>query len=141
MGMLSELTLQNSVFFFRLASFLKSVPIKLSVPGSLSVQPFQTRWKTWVWYLVSMTVLASSLYQILSFFWGVHAQGLTSETAVHVFYFVIARLAMLFFIPMLLMREKAVAMINQLDLVSEISRSKAPQWLLVLTLGESSNDY
>ena len=124
MGTVAELTLQSSVFCFRLASLLKSVPFKLSEPGRLKVQLFQTPWRTWLWYLVSAIVLANSLFQILSFFWTVHAQGLTSGTAIHMFYVFIASVAMLFFVPTLLMPERAAAMINQLDFLNDLSQRK-----------------
>ena len=124
MDILSELTLQNSVSCFRLASFLKTIPFKLSEPGRLSVRLFEAPWRLCLWYLVSTTVLANSLYQIISFFWAINARGLTSETAVHMFYVCIASLAMLYFVPTLLMPKQAAAMINQLDFLHTMSHSK-----------------
>ena len=124
MNKLAELTLKNSVSCFRLASFLKSIPFKLSEPGRLSVQLFQAKWKIWLWYLVCTTVLTNSLYQIISFFWALHSHGLTSDTALHMFYVFIASLTMLYFIPTLLMPKDAAAMINQLDFLNGMSHSK-----------------
>ena len=135
MDSLAELTLQNSVFCFYLGSLLKSIPFEQSEPGRLSVQLYQKRWETWLWYLVSTTVLANSFYQIISFFWALHTHGLTSETAIHMFYVCIASLAMLYFVPTLVMPKEAAAMINQLDFLHSMSHSNGIFTLLTFLEG------
>ena len=123
---LTKLTFQTSLFCFRLATLLKIVPFNLcSSSGRLKVRKYEKQWQILVWYAVNALVLVNSFYQIVSFFWSVEVNGFTSETAVHLFYFCMALMPPLFFTPTLLMRAEAVAVINQLDAVIEISKSKA----------------
>ena len=122
---MTELTFQTSLFCFRLASFLKIVPFNLcSSSGRLKVRLYEKRWKILLWNAVNAFVLANSLYQIGSFFWGLGMNGLTAETVVHLFYFCMALMPPLFFTPVLIMPTEAVSVINQLDSVIEISKSK-----------------
>lgn len=123
---LSRLTLQNSFLCFKVASFLKSIPFHLCKPNTLKVQLHESIWRILLWYLVNALVLFNSSYQILSFLWNVHVQGLTSETAVHMFYVCIASLALLYFVPLLLNHKAAARLMNQLDFVLEMSQSQFP---------------
>lgn len=122
---LGKYTFRTAIFCFRLSSYLTCIPFQLSTPHSFHVELFQTIWRIGLWYFINGIVLTNSAYQILSFFWSISVHGLTTQSSIHLIYLCMAPLSILYFMTMLLMPDRAVAFINQINFVIKLSESKS----------------
>ena len=75
---------------YKFASFVKSVPFQLmnDVTGGICLEPFSAKWKSCLWYAVTILMYTYAPFQIFSFASLISAHGLNTESAIHISFLV-----------------------------------------------------
>ena len=71
---------------FKFASFIKSCPFVVrddDVEG-FRLEPFQSKWRSCLWYVPSLIMYAYTVFQVVSFARIISAEGLNAESSLHI---------------------------------------------------------